>query len=472
VWKEDAFPFQRTALFGSFPSDVVAFDDTVFATDADQIEAGGCFVVPVDVLGASPVASSRYAITQVLPGHLVDSAGNPGDASNPIGFGFYANDLLVAKRHLGFLLASAGGSDSVPALSDVVVFDPATGAVRQTVALTNPVTVPGAVDSSGTPVPPAGFVQAGAEGIAYVPTAPGKGLLFVAMSNFLFGAPSYGAVKYPGTVQIYDVDDALASPVTPIPAPGFATRTIVTGGFNAVAVTRLPNLAGNDRLLVTCAGTSTYGPSGLVPNTPASVEAYDAPTLSFLGSFDLGLAALSAARPAVGNDVVGHTVAFFASSVNGEAYLLRLDGLLGPWVDASRVAVLRGPNNGIPVDPAAAGGPGGNVAGVALSATGDVLLLSGFGDLFAYPTPKPGRLLALSLPPDLVGSPFFPVSFVPGTTSLVSTPGRTLGSIAIAAGGGTGPEIWVAVGGAIDLSTYLGAGPASLGSLATFGRVR
>ena len=47
--------------------------------------------------------------------------------------------------------------------------------------------------------------------------------------------------------------------------------------------------------------------------TPASVEAYDATTLAYLGRFDLGLAGLAAARPALGHDGAGHSVGYFAS---------------------------------------------------------------------------------------------------------------------------------------------------------------
>ena len=134
--------------------------------------------------------------------------------------------------------------------------------------------------------------------------------------------------------------------------------------------------------------------------------------------------------------------------------------------------MLRGPKNGIAIDPAAAGGPGGNVAGLALSSAGDVLLASGFGDFFAFPSPKPGRLYALSLPADVVGTPQFPQAFVPGTTRLVTSPGRSLGPVVIAPAVWNGPEVYAAVGGALDGTTFLGAGPASLGSLDTGGRIR
>jgi hypothetical protein len=237
----------------------------------------------------------------------------------------------------------------------------------------------------------------------------------------------------------------------------------------------LENPAGPDRLLVTVAGTTAFDASfQLLAVTPSSVEAYDATTLAFLGRFELGLAGLAGVPPAVGRDRAGHRIAYLASSVHGEAYALRLDGLYGQNVVAANVAVLRGPNNGIPVDPAAAGGPGGNVAGVALSTAGDVLVLSGFGDLFAFPSPKPGRLLALSLPFDVVNAGSFSTPFLPGAATVVTTSGRTLGPVAIvpAGGFGPGPEVFVAVGGSLDPGTFLGSGPASVGSLDTFDRIR
>ena len=163
---------------------------------------------------------------------------------------------------------------------------------------------------------------------------------------------------------------------------------------------------------------------------------------------------------------------FFPSSVTGEVYLARLDGLDDDPVDVTRIAVLRGVGNGIPIEPASAGGPGGNVTGVGLSPDGRTLLVSGFGDLFAFPAPKPGRLLALSLPDDLISGSQFGPKFVAGTTNLVTSPGRTLGALVIAPHLGNGPDVYVAVGGTLDSSTFLGSGPASIGTLTTFGLIR
>jgi hypothetical protein len=274
-------------------------------------------------------------------------------------------------------------------------------------------------------------------------------------------------------VQVFDVDDGAGVPVGVRAAAGLSTQTLRTLDYNPVAVTRLANPTGPDRVLVTVAGTTAFDASfHLLPATPSSVEAYDAGTLAFLGRFDLGLAGLSGVPPAVGRDGAGHHVAYLASSVNGEAYALRLDGLFGPAVVPSLVSVLRGPHNGIAVDTAAAGGPGGNVAGVALSTRGDVLVLTGFGDLFAFPTAKPGRLLALSLPFNVVGSPTFTSSFLPGASALVTTSGRTLGPVVILPGDRPGPEVFVAVGGPLDPATFVGTGPASIGTLETFDRIR
>lgn len=151
---------------------------------------------------------------------------------------------------------------------------------------------------------------------------------------------------------------------------------------------------------------------------------------------------------------------------------MRLDGLRRAVLDPTEVQVLRGPNNPIPIDLEAAGGPGGNVAGVALSSDGRTLVVSGFGDFFAYPSPKPGRLLALSLPSDLVTGPGFANDFLPGTANLVTTSGRVLGPCAIAALHPDGPEVFVLVSGSLSPTTFLGTGPASLATLSTFGRIR
>jgi hypothetical protein len=445
----------------------VLLDDTLFATDADAVEADGARVVAIDVSGPAPVGSSRHADVRVLPSVLRDSAGNPADPQAPIAFGPFLNDLLVVSDDVGFVLANAGGSDSAPTLSNLVVFRPSTGAVVQVVDLAVPFARPGLLDSSGAPVPGGSFRQAGAEGIEFVPGDGATGSLWVAMSNFVIGAPSFGTVKYPGTVQVFDVDLAGSPVVSPT-----ASTTILTGNYNPSAVSRLTTPGGRERVLVTVAGATALDASfRLVAVTNASVDVFDGDTRAYLGTFSLGLAGLSSTRPALGRDAAGHAVGFFPSSVNGEVYLLRLDGLMTSPVDPRRVAVLRGPHNGIAIDPSSAGGPGGNVTGIGLSPDGRTLLVSGFGDLFAFPTPRPGKLYALSLPGDLVDAPGFGIVRVPGTANLVTTPGRTLGALVLGPPG-AGADVYVAVGGTLDLATFLGSGPASIGTLSTFGLIR
>ena len=477
-WSADAFPFARTVLFGSFPSDVVRFGNTLFTTDADEVDANGALVIPVDVSGPAPVASTRFVPTPVLAGDLVDSQGNPGDLQSPIGFGFFLNDVAIVGDHVGLVLANAGGSDSSPTLSDLVVFDPMTGAILQVVNLANPYSKAGLFDSSGAPVPLGGFIQAGAEALEFVPTSPGRGRLYVAMTNLIFGAPSYGTLRYPGTLQVYDVDASAPVPVKPRAATGLVTQTILTVDYNPVALSAIVSEAGlglskERRLLVTVGGTTGFDANfNLVPVTDASVEALDADTGAFLGRFRLGKAGLSGTRPALGQDGVDHHVGFFPSAVTGEVYLLLLDGLYAPLVDPSRLAVLRGPNNGIPITAGQAGSPGGNINGVGLAPDGRTLVVSGFGNLFAFPAPLPGRLYLLGLPPDVVSGAGFGASFTPGATEYASVPGRTLGALALVPNPGDRPDVYVLVGGPLDPLTFLGTGPASLGSLRTFGLIR
>lgn len=474
IWTEDAVPLGRTALFGSFPSDVIAFDGTVFTTDADAVEGADAVILPVDVSGPAPHPSLRYAPLTLSASSFVDSQGNPGDANAPIGFGFYLNDLSIVASNLGFVLVNAGGSDSAPTCSNLVAFDPEQGSLLQVVDLANPVGPTGGpyLDSTGAAVPGNAFTQAGAEGLEFVPTGPGRGRLYVAMSNLVFAAPSYGAVKYPGTVQVFDVDASQNPPVALRPAGAFATETWITKGYNPVAISRVGAALAPDRLLVTVAGTTGYDAAfALVPKTASAVEVYDSAAGTFLGTFDLGLVGLSASRPALGTDQAGHALAYFASSVRGEVYALRIDGLTGYAVDASRVAILRGRNNAIPIDPAAAGGPGGNVAGLALSSDGRTLVATGFGDLFAFPA-KPGRIYAISLPADVVATSGFGQVLVHGTSNLVSTSGRTLGPLVLVPSPGGGPEMYVTVSGTVDLATGFGSSGASLGSLQTFGAIR
>ena len=184
------------------------------------------------------------------------------------------------------------------------------------------------------------------------------------------------------------------------------------------------------------------------------------------------MAGLAAARPAVGRDAAGHRVGFFPSAVTGEVYLLRLDGLDASPVDESRLAVLRGPLNGIGIRTDSAGAPGAHLTSVGLAPDGRTLVVAGFGDLFAWPDPVPGRLYLLGLPEDLVTGSGFGVDFVPGATLYGTTPGRTLGALALLPNAGSRPDVYVAVSSPIDTASYLATGPGSLGTLQTFGMFR
>jgi len=478
LWNANAAAYGRTALFGAFPSDLVRHDGTLFAVDADAVESTGARILPYDVSGPSPTASGKYLPTTIRDTDLVDSAGNPGDHTNPIGFGYFLNDILLVNDTLGFVLVNAGGSDSSPALSNLVAFNPTTGVLVQTLPLTQIHVAPTPIfDSTGMPVAGNRFLQSGAEGMAWIPTSDTAGRLFVAMSNLIFSAPSFGAVKFPGTVQVLDVDTTRAAPVAHLPGGGGQPRTIRTRAYNpvALAVIHLPppplGALPIRRLLVTCAGTTGYDAMfNLVPVTPAAVEAYDATTDALDGAFALGLVGLSAIRPAIGTDAAGHRVGFYPSSVTGEIYLLRLDGLFRIPVDPAALAVLRGPLNGIPIAAAQAGGPGGNITGVGLSPDGRTLAVSGFGDLFAVPQ-APGKLFLLNLPADVVTGAGFGTNFVPGSTEFGAAPGRTLGNLVLVPGDGSAPDVYVNVSGTLD-ENFLGSGGASLGSLQTFGLIR
>ncbi len=476
VWDANAALFGRVALFGSFPSDLLRYGDTLFAVDADAVEGAGARLLPYDVAGTDPVLSSSFAATTILPSHLRDSAGNALDPANPIGFGAFLNDVLIVSDTLGFALANAGGSDSVPTLSNVVAFNPASGAVLQTLDLAQPYLSPIPLfDSTGAPVPGGTFVQAGAEGMAYAATSASSGRLYVAMSNLVFAAPSYGATKLPGTVQVLDVTLTGATPLTPATADGLRPFVIPTQGFNPVALETIAVPTSDEqprhRLLVTTAGTTGYDLSGnLGAITPSSVEAYDGESGALRGSFQLGLSGLAAIRPALGRDGAGHHVGFFPSSVTGEVYLLWLDGLHTEDVDASRLAVLRGPSNGIPITAAQAGGPGGNITGIGLAPDGRTLAVTGFGDLFAVPQ-VPGQLFLLGLPEDLVTGAGFGTDFTPGSTQFAATSGRTLGNVVLVPNAGDRPDVYVNVSGTLD-ANFLGAGGASLGSLRTFGLIK
>jgi hypothetical protein len=478
VWNANAASLERTPLFGAFASDMDLVDDVLFVVDADQIEQDGARIVPWSIGGAAPTPSTRHVPTVVRAADLVDGSGAAADLANPIGFGFYLNDLEVVDDELGFVLVNAGGSDSAPPLSNLIVFDPTNGLVRQVVNLARAFTdLQPLLDSTGAPAAGNTFTQAGAESLAFVP-APGGGSLFVGMTNLLVNAPSYGGTKQRGTIQVFDVVRGDPQPVRARPAPGLFTETLLTTDYNPVAMEVLttdePLLDGSrERLLVTLGGTTTFDIFfRIAAVSDSSVEVYDARTSSYAGRFVLGLAGLAGTPPALGRDGAGNRLGFFPSAVTGEVYVLRLDGLYSASVDVSRLAVLRGVANGIPVTPEGAGGPGGNLAGIALTPDGRTLLVTSFGDLFAFPAPVPGQLRALSLPQNLVATPAFPSSLIPGTALYASESGRTLGRVLLRPNDLGLPDAFVLVSGTIDLTTYTGSSPASIGTLTTFGLVR
>lgn len=471
IWQPDAATLGRTPLFGAFPSDLVRYGSTLFLVDADQIEADGARILAFDASDASLVLDPAFAPTTLLPSHLRDAIGRPADPVNPIGFGFYVNEIEIATANLGFALVNAGGSDSSPPLSNVIAFNPTTGAILDIYNLaTLFASSSDLFDSEGAPVPGNSFMQSQAEAMAYLPTGPTTGRLFVGMANIVVGFPSFGATKLPGTMQVLHVQQGGAPLFSTVPDPqGLLTQTVATGRFNPVSIDVLggTSLFGAPRILVTLGGASEFDASfQLIPATDAAVEVYDGDSAAFLGRFEMGLAAL-VSRPAFGRDAAGHQLGFFPSGITGQIYVLRLDGLFGPVIVPSQLAVLRGPHNGIAID-GPIGSPGGNIASVGLSPDGRILAVSGFGDLFAG---RPGRLLLLALPADLVGNPAFGASFQPGVTEFASVLGRTMGPLVVHAHGTHAPEIYVAVGGAIG-DNGLGAGPASIGTLQTFGLVR
>ncbi len=473
-WDPDAAPLHRTATFGSFPAGLAPFEGTLFVNDADAIEADGAWIRPYDTSGPGPTPSTRYQPFQLTVDLLVDAQGRAASLATPIGFGFFVNEVLVVDEHLGLVLVNAGATDAAGTLSNLVAFDPTTGALRQVVNLANRMELAAPlVDSRGNAAPGNRFVQSQAE--ALVVTSEPARRLVVAMANLLTGPPGFGTDRQRGTLQVYDLDPHAALPVKARPAAGLTTETWLTQDYNPVALALTetdPDLWGvpRERLLVTCGGCTAYDAAfRLLPVTEASVEVHDPALSTYLGRFRFGLAGLAGTPPALGSDAAGHRVGYFASSVTGEVYALWLDGLRDALPDPARLAVLRGPGAGLDVARAWAGGPGGNLAGLGLAPDGRTLVVSAFGDVF---TGAPGRLVLLALPDDVLDGAGLGPQFVPGVTVFGTVSGRTLGPLWVRPGFGVRPDVLVAVGGPLDPTTFLGSGPASLGTLTAPGLLR
>ncbi len=477
VWNENAYQHGRVPYFGAYPSDLERYGDTLFTVDADEIDSSNARIVPVDMTASGLVPSALFLPTMIRDMDLVDALGQPASLASPIGFGFFVNDLAVASPTLGFALVNAGGSDTRPNLSNLIVFNPSTGAIVQVVNLAIPYSdsTTQLVDSNGAYVNSSTFMQSSAEGIAYVPGINGQDLLYVAMAN---ATNTYPAIWNPGTLQCFRVTQGAPLPVSQFPEAGRSTRTLQTLHYNPVELSVIypqspPGNPPTPRLLVTVAGALGADANfNLIPATPAAVEAYDAVSGYREGWFAMGMAALAAKPPAIGQDGAGNYVGFFPSQITGEIYLLNLKGLYSPVIAPNQLAILRGVGNGIPiVQPSGASVPGRNISGVALSGDGRTLIATTFGDLFASPTPKGGTLYALSLPHNVVTGSGFGTQFVPEANEFAAANGRNLSSPLIYATGPMQDEVFAVVSGALD-ANFLGLSPASIGSLNTHDAVK
>ena len=92
----------------AFPSDLVRFGNTIFTVDADQIEADGATVTPLDAALPLRPSTEGFLPVAIRAEDLVDDQGHAGSLSTPVGFGFFVNDLLVVSDRLGFVARERG----------------------------------------------------------------------------------------------------------------------------------------------------------------------------------------------------------------------------------------------------------------------------------------------------------------------------------------------------------------------------
>ncbi len=217
--------------------------------------------------------------------------------TSPTGSGL-PNGLVIQSATRAFLLTSFA----------VVDFNPTTGGVNGTTMLPQTITL-------STPLPlskPFDYDNNGSDNTTITDIAirsPGgiaiaNNTLWIPTANYLrYTAP---AVAAPGLVLRYTIT---SSGLTPASVP-----YIVTSGFNPTGI-----VATGSTVLVTNSGVIDIVGGEAIPQTPSSVDMWDATTGALIANVPADLAALSFATPAVDGE---GRFAYYGSVAFSEVYQL------------------------------------------------------------------------------------------------------------------------------------------------------
>lgn len=248
------------SLGADFPPDMQIPDIAGMESTAFVVSFFPVGVLAIDLSANPPVLSTAF---KGLDATGITEVSFPGD-------------VLILDAQRAFLI----GTSDFAGTSGITYFNPTTGAVKQTISLSTPITLtqplpysrPADCDGGGTEtVIPAGpYAPNFAEDIAFA-----NGRLFVSMSNACFDAD--GSVYSQGLVRIYDLN-----PSMPFLTPA-ATPFLLVAGFNTSALT-----VSDGSVIATSTGDTNLSGGISTPESDSFLTKIDPEALDTAGQLNLG----------------------------------------------------------------------------------------------------------------------------------------------------------------------------------------
>lgn len=307
-----------------------------FANASTQLNAfglGGDFPPDIQIPSAPGMESTAF-VTSYFPAAVIalDLNSNPPHVSSTF-MGFDASGVgVVGSPNNGLILnpnqALISGTIGFAGVSGLALFNPTTGALSQTVNLSDPINLTQALpysqpgDCNGdsvneTSVGPGPYSPNFAADLAVL-----NNRLFVSMSNLCFDS-SFESFYVQGLVLVYDIHSS-APFLTPASTP-----YIVLNGFNATGLTVV-----GDHLIATSTGDTSYTTGVQLPQTASVLDEIDPNLLAVTRTLNLGEVAANFQSLALSSD---QSTGFIGSSSFSEVYAIDLDTF----------TALRGENNPI-----------------------------------------------------------------------------------------------------------------------------